>query len=304
LLRSFTSEITAMNLLLACLLVTSLGLADDPPSNPGLIVAVSGGVELYRGKGPQQISEGFVLQSGDTLVSRLGGRCSGFTVDGELFELDGPGQVIIGAAARGKVVDKIAEWISEQVSYFTGLGRRQAVGERAARDWESTIAAPMPLIPAPGGRVRASEPIFVWATVQGVDFYVVTIAPEQGDEIVHRVRGHVLSPEELEPGVEYAWKVTAQIDGGSLRSQWRSFTVMESEQEKDVNEAVKALEDLEAGVLLFCAGLHDESIHYLDAVIASGRQLNSAFRWRAKVLAEIGLYEEACDDLLRAMGME
>ena len=95
-------------------------------------------------------------------------------------------------------------------------------------------------------------------------------------------------------------KVSPQIGGWHTSSRWRSFTVMSMEEERQLDEVIEDMPDLEAGVLLLSVGLYGEAIYRFDAATASETDLKSALRWRGNALAEIGLYEEAYRDLTKA----
>ena len=262
----------------------------------GLVVAVSGDVEVRRGAGPQAVVEGFILQVGDTLIVKVGAKCEGFSIGGETFELEGPSQRVLAPPKRGKQRNRIVAWIGEQLSQWTGESRSQAVISRSARDWMVEVDAPTPLVPAPDGHVRASRSLFIWTTIHGIDDYVITIAPERGKELKHTVRGHRMILHDLEPGASYVWRI-GTADGGGSVSRWSSFRVMEAEEEERLSGALRGMADLDAGVLLLSVGLHEEAIHRFDAALTSGGNRRSALRWRAEALAGIGLFKEAYEDL-------
>jgi len=118
------------------------------------------------------------------------------------------------------------------------------------------------------------------------------------------VRDHGVALSDLEPGAEYVWKVQPSVEGWNGETRWRAFTVMSPDEEAELNEAIAAMGDLQAGVLLLTAGLHDEAIYKFDAAVASNEQASSARLWRAQALAEIGLYREAYQDVVRGRGVE
>ena len=269
----------------------------------GLIVAVSGEVVVHRGGHEEAVSEGFVLQEGDTVIARPGSKVSGFTPEGEPFELAGPAELKLAAADRGFVGD-VASWVQLQLAEWIGESRRQPLTTRNIRDWVITTEAPAPLVPAPEGKIRGSKSSFYWTSVPGVRGYVVTIAPAMGEEMTHVVRDNSVVVHDLVPGEQYVWKVQPDADGWEASGRWRGFTVMTPDEEKQLDEALRGLEDLEAGVLLLSAGLHEEAIYHFDVAVASPNGARSAHLWRAKALADIGLYEQAYDDLVEARGFE
>jgi hypothetical protein len=76
--------------------------------------------------------------------------------------------------------------------------------------------------------------------------------------------------------------------------------VLTEEEERGLDVALEEMGDVEAGVLLLITGLHGEAIQRFDRVVSSGSDIGSALRWRAQAFASIGMYQEACEDLIRA----
>jgi len=281
------------------LLLASLPTAKT--DRAGLVISVSGEVTVSHGKGPERVTEGYALQEGDTVVVKMGAKCSGFGLGGEPFRLTGPARLILTSSTEGGARN-IAGWIADQVAQWSGRSRSKELVSRGIRDRYRTIQAPAPLIPADDGRVRVSSSSFCWMTVEGVDQYKVTIAPVAGDESHYTVRGHEFTLDDLQPGAEYVWKVSADVGTARMSSRWSSFRVMTPEEEQQVEEAQSALSDLEAGVMLAAVGLHEEAISRLDAAVDSDTTRQPALFWRAKVFASIGLYKEAYDDITEATG--
>jgi hypothetical protein len=271
-------------------------------SSNGLIVAVNGQVAVERGGGSEQAVEGYVLREGDTVIVRPGARCSGFTPLGESFDLVGPAELKV-AAAEG-VAGGVASWIKLQLAEWIGESRRQPLTTRTVRDWAVTTEAPTPLIPAPEGRVRSSRAHLVWSEVPGIDSYVLTVAPATGDEETRIVRDQSAVLTDLTPGEEYVWKVRPDSPDWVGESNWRSFTVMTPDEEAELDRAVTSLADLEAGVLLLSSGLHEEAVYRFDVAASAPGQSRSARLWRARALADMGLYKQAYDDLIEARGGE
>jgi hypothetical protein len=110
-----------------------------------------------------------------------------------------------------------------------------------------------------------------------------------------------MAPESLEAGKNYMWAVEVEKEGSHADPNWSAFRVMASEDEKQLDEALIGLSDLEAGVLLFSAGLHEEAIYCLDAAVNTGTERRSALHWRARVLAAIGLEKDAYEDLVQTI---
>lgn|GEM_PF-6364946 len=155
--------LSAIATLIALSLLTSpTSLAAPSELQSGLVVTVNGDVKVLRGKGPQPITEGFLLQPEDILVAKWGGECSGYGLGGERFDLKGPSQLVFDAAPEIGTLDKITAWVSKQICEWSGKRKRQAILSGKGRDWKSELDVPSLLIPAPDGQVRASRAIFRW----------------------------------------------------------------------------------------------------------------------------------------------
>ncbi|MFH1501754.1 MAG: hypothetical protein ABIG03_01775 [Candidatus Eisenbacteria bacterium] len=269
----------------------------------GVVVSVRGDVKVERDGSSEPVTEGLVLQDGDIVSAPDGARCTGFTPSGEPFDLPGPGELRLAITQAEGVIDRVSLWVRRQLTQWIGESRRQPIVTRTLmRDWEVETLTPAPIIPAPGGHVRPGASVFYWGSVPGIDSYTVTLVADDGKESSKIVRSHRLVIDDLVPGQEYVWKVQPSVDGWTGRSKWRSFRVMLSEEENSLDGALREMDDLEAGVLLLSAGLHDEAVYRLDAAVGSGSQAQSARRWRAQTMAEIGLYQEAYEDLVRSWG--
>jgi hypothetical protein len=275
--------------------------AEADPACSGVVVSVHGDVTVERAGEQTAVAEGLVLQEGDVVLAHEGARCTGFTPSGEPFDLPGPGELRLTASGGGGVIDRVSMWVRRQLTQWIGESRRQPIVTRTLmRDWDVETMTPAPLVPAAGGQVRSGKAGFYWGSVPGIDSYLVTFVSDGGDELERVVRNHHLTVTELTPGAEYVWKVRPAIEGWTGQSKWRSFRVMLPEEESGLNDALSSMGDLEAGVLLLSAGLHEEAIYRLDAAVASESQRASARRWRAQTMAEIGLYQDAYEDLIRS----
>lgn len=269
----------------------------------GVIVSVRGDVTVDRSGESEPVTEGLVLMEGDVVCAREGAHCTGFTPSGEPFDLPGPGELRLARLETDGVLDRVTLWVRRQLTQWIGESRRQPIVTRTLmRDWEFETLTPAPLIPAAGGQVRSGNADFYWGTVPGIDSYLVTFAWGDGDETSRLVRAHRLVIDDLLPGQEYVWKVQPAIDGWTGQAKWRGFRVMLPDEERGLDEALVSMDDLEAGVLLLSVGLHEEAVYRLDAAVASGDHSASARKWRAQTMAEIGLYEEAYEDLARSWG--
>jgi len=279
---------------------------EDQAASTGIVVSVDGEVVVDRSGGREPAAEGFVLEHGDVIVAKAGAKCTGFTPAGEPFRLEGPSELRLPTALEHGLLDKVSHWIREQLTQWIGQSRRRPLVTRTLlRDWDVTIDTPTQLVPAPDGRVRPSKAEFYWATVPGIDSYLVTIVSAGGDEVERLVRDHGVVLEDLEPGGEYVWKVQPSVEGWSGETRWRGLTVMTSDEEAELDEATSGLGDLEAGVLLLTAGLHNEAIYKFDAAISGdGEQAPSARLWRAQALADIGMYREAYKDVVHNRSVE
>ncbi|MBD3348051.1 MAG: hypothetical protein GF400_02500 [Candidatus Eisenbacteria bacterium] len=297
--RVFSKAVKRGLLLVAvCLFLPLAATAEN--ATQGLIVSVSGDVVVRRGDVEDAAHEGYVLKEGDTIVARGGAVCSGFTPVGKAFDLRGPAEMQF--AAEGGVVEGLTSWVRGQLADWIGESRRQPLRTRTVRDWELPTEAPAQIIPAPDGRVRPDEARLVWSEVPGVDSYVLVVAPATGDEMERVVRENGALLDELAPGEEYVWKVRPRASGWEGGTGWRSFVVMTPEEEEGLEQAIRELGDLEAGVLLLSAGLHEEAIYRFDAAVASPELARSARMWRARAFADVGLYKQAYEDLIEARG--
>jgi|GEM_PF-3867655 len=274
--------------------------ADEPQDRSGLIIGVKGDVSVVRGQVEKPAVQGSILELGDTLIVKIGAWCEGFNTLGEHFELTGPAQLATTKSVINELEGGIIGWISRQLTQWCGQSRYQALATRSVRDWDEPMESPLPLFPAPDGRVRFSESRFVWRSLPEADAYLVALALADGDEIRQRIRGHKLLKRDLEAGMEYVWKVDSEIGDGVVGSQWRQFRVLTREEEAMLDQAVANVNDLAAGVLLLSSGLHEEAILRLDAAYMSNETRSSALLWRAQAFAEVGLFQHAYADLLEA----
>lgn len=298
--------ITALTLpiVLSVWLAAPAGASNEAPAPSGIVVSVVGEVAVERSNNQKIATEGFVLMGGDTIIVKIGARCSGFTPHGENFTLEGPSEYRISSGADDGFLDSVASWIQTQLTDWAGESRRRPLTTRGVRDWVTKGEAPALILPASGGAIRPNRSEFCWSTVPGVDRYVVTVAPALGDEITRMVRGNTATLDELEPGGEYVWRVAPDIEGWAGHGGWREFQVLELEAEARLDAAIVGMNDLEAGVLLLSMGIHDEAICRFDAAAASSENARSARLWRAQALADCGLYREAYEDLIQVRGLD
>ena len=271
----------------------------------GMVVSVAGDVTIERSGEVAPATEGFVLREGDVIVVKEGGSVSGFSPIGEPFELTGPAELRLPVSPDEGVLDRVSDWIRTQIAQWVGETRRHPLVTRTIpREWDVQTHTPAQLIPAPGGQVRPGRAIFYWSTVPGIDSYLATFVSASGEELNRLVRDRYVVLNDLTPGEEYVWKVQPAIDGWKGEAKWRSFRVMTPEEERRLERAVAGMDDLDAGVLLLSAGLHEEAICRFDAAVSTGKEPASARRWRAKAMAEIGLYREAYRDLIQSWDHE
>jgi hypothetical protein len=300
-MRSLVLRISLATFLVASLAFGSAAQQDvrEPTACVGVIASVKGDVAVHGTGGRETVTEGLVLEEGDTLVARMSSRCSGFTPSGETFTLDGPGQLTLAVSRDEGALGRVADWIRTQLAHWIGEKHRQRLITRSATmDWEVRVDVPSQLLPAPEGQVRPHGARLRWAGAAGVDTYLVEVVSEGGDEAERLVRGLKVTLEDLAPGEEYVWKVRPSTNESAAGSRWRAFRVMTAEEERQLDLALQGIDDIEAGVLLLSAGLHEEAIARFDAAVAAGTQTHSARLWRAQALADIGLYEKAYEDLI------
>jgi len=291
-------------LALGALLVGPVLADSDPDRATGLIVGVRGDVVIARRGSTAEACEGSFLELGDTVVVRTGSWCKGILPSGSPFELNGPAQLETTAPADSELLREVLGWIREQVEQWRGRDRRRALTTRGTREWDGQVSVVVPLFPAPNAKVRASWLRFVWQPIPGVANYQVTLAPIAGEESQYPVRGHHLQLDALEPGQGYDWRLAAEINGTAVSSEWRHFAVMAPADEAVLDKSIDQVDDLEAGVLLLAAGLHEEAIHRLDAATTTERTRRSALAWRSRAFSEIGLHEKAYADLVEFQSLE
>lgn len=286
----------ALSVVCVCHLLVATAAGQEQQAT-GLVVSLEGDVEILRGDESEPAAIGSVLCEGETLIVKPGAKCTGFTPAGSAFELQGPAELLLSSSADRSTLNSISDWVRIQLAQWIGESRRQPLATRTARDWEVQVLCPTPLVPAADGQVRQGRSRFLWTTIPGIDRYDLTLAPATGEELKRTVRGHRTAIGDLVPGEQYVWKVRPAIEDWKGESGWRAFRVMTPEEEKNLDQAIRKLDDLEAGVLLLSAGLHEEAVYRFDAALASIEDAPSAQVWRAQVLAEIGLYKEAYEDL-------
>ena len=301
---------TVVAVLVAFLVLVSLAASnaeqsDSSESGTGVIVAVTGEVTVHSGGLSRLAAEGLVLEAGDTLVVQTGGTCTGFTPYGESFSLEGPSELRLAVTPEGSVVGRVSNWVRSQLTQWIGARHRQPLVTRSLlRHWDQEVNVPLPLVPAPDGRVRGSDSGFRWAAVSGVDAFTIVLVSETDEETETLVRGQSLTLDDLAPGQEYVWKVRAQAGEWAAESSWRGFRVMTDEEEENLAAALEGLGDLEAGVLLLSSGLLEEAIARFDVAVSAGTDGRSARLWRARALADVGFFEDAYRDLMAAGGHE
>ncbi len=279
--------------------------SDSSGSGTGVIVAVTGDVTVHSGGASRLAAEGLVLEAGDTLVIQVGGTCTGFTPYGESFSLEGPSELRLAPSRDGSVVGHVSSWVKSQLTQWIGARHRQPLVTRSLlRHWDQEVNVPQPLVPAPDGRVRGSGSEFRWAAVPGVDAFTILLVSETDEETERLVRGQSLTLDDLTPGQEYVWKVKAQAGEWAAESSWRSFRVMTADEEESLEVALEDLGDLEAGVLLLSSGLHEEAVARFDIAVSAAVDGRSARLWRARAMADVGLYKDAYEDLMAAGGSE
>lgn len=301
---------TAVAVLMALFVLAPLsaGNAEQPDSSAsgtGIIVAVTGGVTVHSGGTSRLAAEGRALDAGDTLVVQTGGTCTGFTPDGEPFSLEGPSELRLAISRNGGVVGRVSSWVRSQLAQWIGARHKQPLVTRSLlRRWDQEVNVPQPLVPAPDGRVRGTGSGFRWAAISGVDAFTIVLVSETDEETERLVRGQSLTLDDLTPGQEYVWKVRAQAGEWATESSWRSFRVMTADEEENLDAALEGLGDLEAGALLLSSGLHEEAVARFDVAVSARADGRSARLWRARAMADVGLYKDAYEDLTAAGGSE
>ncbi len=272
-------------------------IAAATAGHQGIVASVDGEVFIHGIDGRYVAEIQSAVRTGDTIVAKIGSYCSGITPNGSHFELKGPGRIVFTKPTEKSSIDKVKEFILLQISQLTGKRRRLAAISRGTIDFDYAGEPSAPIVPADGGRVRASSQSFFWRTIRGIDSYVVTIETTDGDAITYTVRGHSMTRDDLEPGKEYCWRVVPAVKELRASASLHSFTVMQPDEEKMLDASLAELPDLEGGVLLLSAGLHGEAILRFNSVINNGTNARSAIQWKSRAMAAMGLYQEAYENL-------
>lgn len=302
--------ITSYGAAVLFIMMSAAASAQTPQSPYGTITGLEGEIVICRhGAGPSRAELGFEIFYGDTVVAAMGSRCSGVTPEGEDFQLAGPGKLILKAVrpehgqnlanlldkVRAPLFDQLIDYIGDEV--IKPLVTR---GGLDTQDWiyESEICAP--LVPAPARAVRASRPGFIWMPVKGVKEYELIVRSTDGKEIRSIVAGNETVVENLAAGARYDWRAMPLSAKNCGDPGWHPFRVMTLEQERALDGYLDRLPCLEAGWLLYEAGLYAEALDKLDNAAQNSETRRSALSWRALTLAAMGLHREAFCDYLAA----
>jgi hypothetical protein len=297
----------------AALLIVMMSASADAqaPQGPyGTITGLEGEIVICRrAAGPSRAELGFEIFYGDTVVAAMGARCSGVTPEGENFQLAGPGKLILktvhpeSSQNLANLLDKVRAPLFDQLIDYIGdevIKPLVTRGELDTGNWkyESDICAP--LAPAPAGAVRATRPRFIWTPVRGVKEYELVVRSRDGTEIRDIVIGNEAVMQNLAAGANYDWRALPLSAKNCGDPEWHPFHVMTLEQERALDGYLGRLPCLEAGWLLYEAGLYAEALDKLDTAAQNSETRRSALSWRALTLAAMGLHREAFCDYLAA----
>ncbi len=286
-------------LLLALLLPSAL-LPAQAESRPAMLTSAQGSVEVKPAGGSawQRASLMMLLQVGDTLRT---GKSSGAVV---VFFGSGHRERLLpettaavqaagmrpGAGAKrvperagaapparacvvfGKAARKVA------VSGTSAAGRYGAVGLRVIPPAGPDLALLAPLKP----KSRSVKPAFLWAAVEGADFYQVRIADAEGKALLDRrlAQPCLPFPKEMAPlrrGALYTWSVAAMAGDQELVRRSISFRVLAA-------RSLARLENEEARLRRLSDGPRDTTAPVL----------------LSRLYMEYGLCDEAIDQLEHA----
>jgi hypothetical protein len=284
--------------------------AQNPQPPCGTITGLEGEIVICRlGTGPSRAELGFELFYGDTVVAAMGSRCSGVTPEGENFQLAGPGKLILKAVhpERGQLLagllDKVRAPLFDQLVDYIGDEVIKPLVTRGGVDtenWKYETEICAPIVPAAAGAVRATRPRFIWTTVNGAKEYEIIVRAPDGREIRETVIGNETVLEGLADGKSYDWRALPLSARNCGEAVWHPFHVMTLEQERELDTYLSRLPCLEAGWLLYEAGLYAEALDKLDTAAQNSETRRSALSWRALTLAAMGLHREAFCDYLAA----
>jgi hypothetical protein len=268
----------------------------------GLIVLVSGDVNVHGRWQAARAWEGFALAAGDSITLAAGARVMGFTPSGEPFDYEGPGAHTF-TAANPKFRNRVYDYTRDRIAAWPGLGELDPFGTPATYDWEAVATEATPMIPADGGTVRPTQSRFWWQAIEGIRKYEVEISWDD-DGRTRRKRYTVsdanrLFLEDLEPGRSYEWLVRTK-DGKRLESDRHAFRVLTHNEVATLEDITYGLPEVMAGALMLTAGLHEEAIQYFDAALTVSDYRRSTLVWRSRSFGAVGRYDAAYRDLLDA----
>lgn len=146
-----------------------------------------------------------------------------------------------------------------------------------------------------GTFVQSPRPLFRWQEVKGATSYIVTIydagfrAVAKSEEVM---KTEWAPAEDLERGVTYRWQVTANVDGGQMKSPVppapeARFRIIDSATLEEMQRARQLLagSHLGLGLLYAQAGLLDDAERELQLLMRANPQANVARRLLQSVKA-------------------
>ncbi|MCF8063558.1 MAG: tetratricopeptide repeat protein [Deltaproteobacteria bacterium] len=275
----------------------SLTLAAAPATAAdGVLLAVSGEVEVETYGVGRPAKVGLRVKAGDTVASR-GGEASGILEDGRMFRVNReetwavPGDRATGPAGTlaSRLMSTLRETVSRGRSPAAGDGER---GERGIR-----------LLYPHNARVLSEDIRFEWEPVEGVDRVEITVksvlpAYKQVFAATAGESGAFLPREAppLAPGVRYYWKVAGVETGtGDLRaSELAWFSVLDPEEGREMRSSMEAVDAMDflgepernvlQASLLISHGLH----HRAETILKKCLERHPGDRGVKELLA--GLY--------------
>ena len=224
-----------------------LGLAAPVHSAEGVLLTVSGQVDVESRGASRPGKTGLRVRPGDTVVS-LGGQASGILDDGRMFRVgEGESYPVPGDRAGGPA-GGLASRLMDTIRETASRGRGGAVKGGDSGGNELRLLYPHNACVLPG------EVHFEWEPLEGVDRVKITVkspSPIYRQTFISSSgeTGAFLPGEAppLEPGVRYYWKVqgAGALEGETPSSSLAWFAVLEPGRIREMEGAMDAVETMD-----------------------------------------------------------
>jgi hypothetical protein len=219
-------------------------VSSQAQSNPSyLLMAVSGDVQAGTAGQWRRATTGSRLNANDQL--KLGDRSYAAVVfnNTRTFELKTPGVITMSqlsaglGAARSSTASKYVEYVANRTT-----SNRLGVNMTNLGAVERSGLSPSPLSPPKNSALSTNSVTFRWRQMVGVKSYVFSLADDEGKPLFRSTTVDTsisldLSQYNLQPGVEYAWKV-ANARMAGMPSDEILFNVLSEGRRTEVTNAV------------------------------------------------------------------